>query len=59
MDLLEYQYVKIDSVDKSLAEFGMESPLDLYCSYTLDQILVALGKHTDHKNALSGKEFFT
>jgi len=42
--LLDYQYVKIDFVDKSLAELENDSPLDLYCSYTSDQILVALGK---------------
>jgi len=51
MDLLEYQYVKIDFVDKPLDEAGDESPLDLYCSYTLDQILVALGKHTEKKKS--------
>ncbi|OLN30813.1 Helicase, C-terminal:Type III restriction enzyme, res subunit:DEAD/DEAH box helicase, N-terminal [Desulfosporosinus metallidurans] len=32
-------------------ELGNESPLDLYCSYTLDQILVALGKHTERKKS--------
>jgi len=51
MGLLDYQYVKIDFVDKSLAELGNESPLDLYCSYTSDQILVALGKHTEKKKS--------
>lgn len=43
--------MKIDFVDKSLAELGNESPLDLYCSYTSDQILVALGKHTEQKKS--------
>ncbi|MHB8127151.1 MAG: DUF3427 domain-containing protein [Desulfitobacteriaceae bacterium] len=51
MSLLDYQYVKIDFVDKSLAELGSDSPLDLYCSYTSDQILVALGKHTEKKKS--------
>ena len=51
MDLLEYQYVTIDFVDKPLDEFGNESPLDLYCSYTLDQILVAVEKHTEMKKS--------
>ncbi|MHB8127218.1 MAG: DUF3427 domain-containing protein [Desulfitobacteriaceae bacterium] len=51
MSLLDYQYVKIDFVDKSLAELGNDSPLDLYCSYTSDQILVALGKHTEKKKS--------
>ncbi|MHB8076696.1 DUF3427 domain-containing protein [Desulfosporosinus fructosivorans] len=51
MDLLEYQYMKIDFVDKPLDKFGEEYPLDLYCSYTFDQILVALGKHTEEKRS--------
>jgi hypothetical protein len=51
MDLLEYQYVRIDFVDKPLDKFRKEGPLDLYCSYTLDQILVALGKHTEKKKS--------
>ena len=51
MDLLDYQYVKIDFVDKPLDESWNESSLDLYCSYTLDQILVALGKHTEKKKS--------
>jgi len=49
--LLDYQYAKIDFVDKSLDELGNDSPLDLYCSYTSDQILVALGKHTENKKS--------
>jgi len=28
---------------------GFDCPLDLYCTYTLDQILVALGRHTAQK----------
>ena len=51
MSLLDYQYAKIDFVDKSLAELGNDSPLDLYCSYTSDQIFVALGKHTEQKRS--------
>ena len=50
-EMLEYQYLKIDFVDKPLDEVGAEYPLDLYCSYTLDQILVALGKHTEKKRS--------
>ena len=46
--LLSYQYERIEFVDKPL-ELGFESPLDLYCSYTLDQILVALGRHTERR----------
>ncbi|KJR46371.1 ATPase [Desulfosporosinus sp. I2] len=51
MDLLDYQYMKIDFMDKPLDKFGAEYPLDLYCSYTFDQILVALGKHTEEKRS--------
>ncbi|HUS90030.1 MAG TPA: DUF3427 domain-containing protein [Desulfosporosinus sp.] len=51
MDLLDYQYLKIDFVDKPLVSFGTDYPLDLYCSYTFDQILVALGKHTEQERS--------
>lgn len=46
--LLQYQYEQIEFVDKPL-DLDFECPLDLYCSYTLDQILVALGRHTEKK----------
>ncbi len=46
--LLQYQYERIEFVDKPL-DFDFPCPLDLYCSYTLDQILVALGRHTERK----------
>ncbi len=46
--LLEYQYGRIEFVDKPV-DLGFECPLDLHCSYTLDQILVALGRHTEKK----------
>lgn len=48
MGLLQYQYERIEFVDKPL-DLDFECPLDLYCSYTLDQILVALGRHTERK----------
>lgn len=48
MGLLEYQFSRIEFVDKPL-DLDFECPLDLYCSYTLDQILVALGRHTEKK----------
>jgi len=53
LDLLEYQYLQIDFVDKPLELDKGENayPLDLYCSYTLDQILAALGKHTEKKKS--------
>ncbi|MFA7147491.1 MAG: DUF3427 domain-containing protein [Syntrophomonadaceae bacterium] len=46
--LLQYQYERIEFVDKPL-DLDFACPLDLYCSYTLDQILVALGRHTERK----------
>ena len=49
LDLLDYQYRKIDFMDKPLDCLGFECALNLYCSYTFDQILVALGKHTESK----------
>ncbi len=48
MSLLTYKYNSIDFVDKPL-DLGFDCPLDLYCTYTLDQILVALGRHTEQK----------
>jgi superfamily II DNA or RNA helicase len=48
LGLFEYQYDRIEFVDKPV-DLGFECPLDLYCSYTLDQILVALGRHTEKK----------
>ena len=50
-DLLSYQYERIDFLDKPLEDIGFECPLDLYCAYTLDQILAALGKHTEQKKS--------
>lgn len=41
MELLNYNYSKIDFVDE-LVNIGFESPLDLYCQYTRDQLLVGL-----------------
>lgn len=49
MDLLEYRYHKIEIVDKRIEGLGDSCPIDLYCTYTMDQILVALGKHTEHR----------
>ena len=39
--LLEYRYNEIDFVDEPV-DLGFECPLDLHCSYTRDQILVAM-----------------
>jgi len=51
MDLLDYQFGNINFVDRPLVGFENEYPLDLYCAYTFDQILVALGKHTEQKRS--------
>ena len=39
-ELLKYNFEKIDFIDAPL-ELGFACPLDLYCSYSRDQILVA------------------
>ncbi|MBP9989568.1 MAG: DUF3427 domain-containing protein, partial [Ruminococcus sp.] len=41
VDLLKYRYDHIDFIDKPV-DVGFECPLDLHCTYTRDQILVAL-----------------
>ncbi|MCP1110495.1 DUF3427 domain-containing protein [Ohessyouella blattaphilus] len=41
IELLKYQYEHIDFIDKPV-DLGFECPLDLHCTYTRDQLLVAL-----------------
>ena len=41
MALLRYQYDHIDFIDAPV-DLGFDCPLDLYCTYTRDQLLVAL-----------------
>ena len=41
VDLLKYQYNRIDFIDAPV-DIGFNSPLDLHCTYTRDQLLVAL-----------------
>ena len=41
IDLLKYQYNQIDFIDEPV-EVGFDCPLDLYCTYTRDQLFVAL-----------------
>ena len=41
IDLLRYQYEKIDFIDEPV-DLGFDCPLDLHCTYTRDQLLVAL-----------------
>ena len=39
--LLRYQYSRIDFIDEPV-DVGFDCPLDLHCTYTRDQLLVAL-----------------
>ncbi|MGF7003459.1 superfamily II DNA or RNA helicase [Lachnospiraceae bacterium PFB1-21] len=41
IELLKYQYERIDFIDEPI-DLGFECPLDLHCTYTRDQLLVAL-----------------
>jgi superfamily II DNA or RNA helicase len=41
MELLRYQYDHIDFIDEP-ADLGFDCPLDLHCTYTRDQLLVAM-----------------
>lgn len=41
MELLQYQLDRIDFIDEPV-DVGFDCPLDLHCTYTRDQILVAL-----------------
>ena len=41
IDLLRYQYDHIDFIDEPV-DIGFDCPLDLHCTYTRDQLLVAL-----------------
>ena len=41
MELLQYKYDLIDFIDAPV-DLGFDCPLDLHCTYTRDQLLVAL-----------------
>lgn len=41
MELLQYKYERIDFIDEPV-DLGFDCPLDLHCTYTRDQLLVAL-----------------
>ena len=41
MELLQYKYDHIDFIDQPV-NLGFDCPLDLYCTYTRDQLLVAM-----------------
>ena len=40
-DLLKYQYDRIDFIDAPV-DLGFDCPLDLYCTYTHEQLLIAM-----------------
>ena len=41
IELLKYRYEDIDFIDES-TDLGFDCPLDVYCTYSRDQILVAM-----------------
>ena len=41
LNLLRYRYERIDFIDEPV-DLGFDSPLDLHCTYTRDQLLVAM-----------------
>ena len=41
IELLKYRYEEIDFIDES-TDLGFDCPLDVYCTYSRDQILVAM-----------------
>ena len=41
LDLLRYQFSRIDFIDEAV-DVGFDCPLDLHCTYTRDQLLVAM-----------------
>lgn len=41
MELLQYNYSRIDFIDEPV-DLGFDCPLDLHCTYTRDQLLVAM-----------------
>ncbi len=45
IELLQYCFEKIDFVDEPV-DLGADSPLDLHCNYSRDQILAAVGYYT-------------
>ena len=48
LELLQYRYEKIDFIDEKI-DLGFNSPLDLHCSYSRDQILSAVDYYTKDK----------
>ncbi|NLD06034.1 MAG: DUF3427 domain-containing protein, partial [Synergistaceae bacterium] len=55
IELLKYNFNRIDFVDKKL-DLGFECPMDLHCTYTRDQILLAMD-HMNPSNMREGVKF--
>jgi superfamily II DNA or RNA helicase len=48
LEILDYNYRHIDFVDKHI-DLGATCPLDLHCSYSIDQIMAAFGYFNENK----------
>ncbi|MDW8802484.1 DUF3427 domain-containing protein [Clostridium sp. A1-XYC3] len=48
LEILQYNYLHIDFVDKNV-DLGLPSPLDLHCTYSIDQIMAALSYFNENK----------
>jgi hypothetical protein len=48
VEILDYNYRHIDFVDKDV-DLGTANPLDLHCSYSIDQIMAAFGYFNESK----------
>ena len=51
IEILQYNYLHIDFVDKSL-DLGFICPIDLHCDYSRDQIMVALEYFNENKKPI-------
>lgn len=48
VEILQYNYAHIDFVNK-IMDLGVTTPLDLHCTYSVDQIMAALGYFNETK----------
>jgi len=48
IEILDYNYQHIDFIDKD-ADLGIVCPLNVYCSYSIDQIMAAFGYFNESK----------
>ncbi len=56
LDILGYRYKQIKYVGKKQA-FNIDTPLEVHCSYTRNQLLAGLGYYNDKKSLSSEREF--